>query len=156
MTNQGYSRGAVVAGAVFVVIGAVFLLEEVGVLDIDLGYLLPVLLIALGVAVLLSGRRRPPEAGPSRAPAGEPEPAWAGEHPGERDVTERPEDRTAETVWMRERVTDRPAGGTMVEEPTVTLEPRAAASREPDAPHGGEPGAITPEEEEQADRERAD
>jgi hypothetical protein len=55
------NRAALVAGVFFVVAGAVFLLDRVGAFELQLRVLAPVLLIALGVAVLLGGRsRRPP------------------------------------------------------------------------------------------------
>jgi hypothetical protein len=50
-----------VAGVFFIAAGAVFLLERLGVWDVSLRVLGPVLLITLGVAIILGGRAsRPP------------------------------------------------------------------------------------------------
>ncbi|HEX9410155.1 MAG TPA: DUF5668 domain-containing protein [Actinomycetota bacterium] len=58
-----YNRSALVAGLVFVVLGVVFLLEQLDVFDLRPGYVWPVVLIAIGAAILASGirssRRRP-------------------------------------------------------------------------------------------------
>lgn len=50
-------RGAIVFGLFFVVVGVAFLLDRLDVWTIEARYLPPVLLIALGVAVLLGARR---------------------------------------------------------------------------------------------------
>lgn len=50
-------RTSIVAGIVFIVLGMLFLLERAGVLDVQPAYVWPLLLIGLGVAVLLGGRR---------------------------------------------------------------------------------------------------
>lgn len=49
----------------FIAAGAVFLLERIGVWDVSLRVLSPVLLITLGIAIILGGRasRPPPEPG---------------------------------------------------------------------------------------------
>ena len=47
-----------VAGVLFVVAGVVFLLDLLEVISISAGWLWPGLLIALGAALLVSGRRR--------------------------------------------------------------------------------------------------
>ncbi len=52
------SRRAMAFGAFFVVMGLVFLLDELQVVDLQLSYLLPLLLILAGVGVFLGGRRR--------------------------------------------------------------------------------------------------
>jgi hypothetical protein len=53
------NTGPLVAGLVFIAIGAMLMLEQLGVVDLRPGILLPVLLIALGAAVVLTaGRRR--------------------------------------------------------------------------------------------------
>jgi hypothetical protein len=50
-----------VAGVFFIAAGAVFLLERIGVWDVSLRVLSPVLLITLGIAIILGGRAsRPP------------------------------------------------------------------------------------------------
>jgi hypothetical protein len=51
------SRSHVVFGLVFLVVGAVYLLDDVGVLDVRLAVLGPVLLIVAGVALLLTSAR---------------------------------------------------------------------------------------------------
>jgi cell wall-active antibiotic response 4TMS protein YvqF len=50
-------RGAIVLGVFFVVVGLGFLLDRLDVWTIQPKYLPPLLLIALGVAVLLGARR---------------------------------------------------------------------------------------------------
>jgi len=58
-----YNRSALVAGLVFVVLGVVFLLEQLDVFYLRPGYMWPVVVIASGAAILASGirssRRRP-------------------------------------------------------------------------------------------------
>lgn len=58
MADRGLNRAALVFGAIFVVAGAAFLLEQLDVWDLKLRHLAPALLIVLGVAVLLGGTRR--------------------------------------------------------------------------------------------------
>lgn len=53
-----HSRRAMAFGTFFVVMGLVFLLDELQVVDLQLSYLLPLLLILAGVGVFLGGRRR--------------------------------------------------------------------------------------------------
>lgn len=55
---DGHKRRAMAFGALFVAMGLVFLLDELQVVDLQLSYLLPLLLILAGVGVFLSGRRR--------------------------------------------------------------------------------------------------
>jgi cell wall-active antibiotic response 4TMS protein YvqF len=50
-------RGSIVFGLFFVVVGAAFLLDRLDVWTVRARYIPPVLLIALGVAVLLGTRR---------------------------------------------------------------------------------------------------
>jgi hypothetical protein len=55
-------RVALAFGVGFVVLGVLFLLDRLDIWELKASYVLPVLLIALGVAILLGGRwRRPPE-----------------------------------------------------------------------------------------------
>ena len=56
MDEPGTNRTALVFGIFFIVVGVVFLLERLGIWDFEARYLAPLLLIALGVAVLLGGR----------------------------------------------------------------------------------------------------
>lgn len=51
-------RRGVIAGLVFVAIGVGFLLDELDVVELRLAYMLPVLLIGVGVWMLLGGTRR--------------------------------------------------------------------------------------------------
>jgi hypothetical protein len=52
---RGYNRTALIAGLIFVVLGVVFLLEQLDVFDLRAAYVWPIVLIAVGVAVLLGG-----------------------------------------------------------------------------------------------------
>jgi Domain of unknown function (DUF5668) len=52
---RSHNRSALIAGLIFVVIGVVFLLEQLDVYELRALYVWPVVLIALGVAVLLGG-----------------------------------------------------------------------------------------------------
>jgi hypothetical protein len=51
MSDPGLNRSALVAGVFFIAAGAVFLLERLGVWDVSLRVLGPVLLITLGIAI---------------------------------------------------------------------------------------------------------
>lgn len=54
-------RVALAFGVAFVVAGVLFLLDRLEAWEIDASYILPVFLIAIGVAILLGGRaERPP------------------------------------------------------------------------------------------------
>jgi hypothetical protein len=64
MADGGSNRSALVFGVFFVAAGVGFLLDRLGVWNLRARYLLPLLLVALGVAILLGGR----SAGPDRAP----------------------------------------------------------------------------------------
>jgi hypothetical protein len=52
---RSYNRTALLAGLIFVVIGVVFLLEQLDVYELRAVYVWPVVLIAVGVAVLVGG-----------------------------------------------------------------------------------------------------
>jgi cell wall-active antibiotic response 4TMS protein YvqF len=56
--ERGYDAGALGFGIFFIVVGVVFLLERLGVFELRAAVLWPVLLIALGVALLIAARRR--------------------------------------------------------------------------------------------------
>jgi len=60
MTDPALNRSALVAGVFFVAAGAVFLLERLGVWNLSLRVLGPVLLITLGIAIIVGGRRHEP------------------------------------------------------------------------------------------------
>lgn len=55
---DGHKRRAMAFGALFVAMGLVFLLDELQVVDLQLSYILPLLLILAGVGIFLGGRRR--------------------------------------------------------------------------------------------------
>jgi len=56
--DESTNRASLVAGVFFVVAGTMFMLERLGVFELELRVLAPALLIAIGVAVLLGGRGR--------------------------------------------------------------------------------------------------
>ncbi len=56
MADGGTNRSAVIFGVFFIVAGVAFLLDRLDVWDLRARYVLPLVLILLGVAILL-GRR---------------------------------------------------------------------------------------------------
>lgn len=64
---------SLISGIVFIVLGAVFLLERLSVLHVSASFVIPVLLIGIGVGVVLGSRRSHPEVpekpDPPRAPS---------------------------------------------------------------------------------------
>lgn len=54
--RRSRNRTAFALGAFFVLAGAAFLMDRLGVWDLRVRYLAPLLLIALGLAILLGGR----------------------------------------------------------------------------------------------------
>ena len=60
--GESTNRASLVAGVFFIVAGAMFLLDRLGVFELRLRVLAPALLIAIGVAVLLGGRGSRPSA----------------------------------------------------------------------------------------------
>ena len=58
--RRSYDRTSAIAGGIFVVLGAMFLLERLGLFVIAGRYVWPILLIVLGIVVLVgeSSRRR--------------------------------------------------------------------------------------------------
>ncbi len=54
---ESTNRAAIVWGVFFVLAGVAFLLDHLGVWNLRGRYLVPLLLIALGVAILVGGRR---------------------------------------------------------------------------------------------------
>jgi hypothetical protein len=56
--DRGFDTGALGFGIFFIVAGLVFLFERLGVLELRAAVLWPLLLIALGLALLVAGRRR--------------------------------------------------------------------------------------------------
>jgi hypothetical protein len=53
-----FDSGALGFGIFFVVVGVVFLLERLGVLEVRAAVVWPLLLIVLGLALLVAARRR--------------------------------------------------------------------------------------------------
>jgi Domain of unknown function (DUF5668) len=62
LTEGRANRRALAFGVFFMAMGVVFLLDQLDVLRLDLGYVLPVVLIAVGLGLLLGARRRSAEA----------------------------------------------------------------------------------------------
>lgn len=58
MDTSQIDRGALIAGALFVALGVLFLLDHYAVFDFRAIYVWPILLIGLGVAVMFGGRTR--------------------------------------------------------------------------------------------------
>jgi len=61
VNDRTYHRGSVIWGLIFVVLGVLFLLDQLDVVDLRAAYILPVVLIVIGVVFLVSGaasRRR--------------------------------------------------------------------------------------------------
>lgn len=54
MTRERLNRGGLVAGVLFVVIGAAFLLGEIGLIEMRLSLFLPIALVLAGLALLAS------------------------------------------------------------------------------------------------------
>ncbi len=62
MNARPYRRGSVIWGLIFIVLGVLFLLDQLDVIDLRAAYILPVVLIVIGATFLASGvatRRRP-------------------------------------------------------------------------------------------------
>ncbi len=68
MTFEGLNRRALLAGLVFVVLGVLFLLEDLEVLDLKAAFVLPIVLIVLGVAVLVGTVMESRRPAPGEAP----------------------------------------------------------------------------------------
>ena len=56
--DRGFDSGALGFGIFFIVVGVVFLLERLGVLEVRAAVVWPLLLIVLGLALLVAARRR--------------------------------------------------------------------------------------------------
>ncbi len=62
MDRRPVDRLALVAGLVFIIVGFVFLLERLGIVDVSPSFVVPVLLVALGIGLLIGrGREVRPE-----------------------------------------------------------------------------------------------
>jgi cell wall-active antibiotic response 4TMS protein YvqF len=55
MNGRTWHTGPVVWGLIFIVLGVLFLLEQLDVFDLRAAYILPVVLIVIGVTVLVGG-----------------------------------------------------------------------------------------------------
>ncbi len=64
MSTDGVDRSALIWGSVFTVLGAAFLLQEAGAWEVRAEFLLPFLLIAVGVVLLVSAVTDRREGGP--------------------------------------------------------------------------------------------
>jgi len=53
----GYDRKALIAGVFFIVMGVLFLLDQLDVIRLRAAYFIPIVLIVLGAAILISARR---------------------------------------------------------------------------------------------------
>jgi hypothetical protein len=53
-----FNMTALISGIVFMVLGALFLFERLGVVDVAPRYIWPIVLVAIGVAILAGGGRR--------------------------------------------------------------------------------------------------
>lgn len=60
MTENRFSMSALVFGLVFIAIGTLFLLNELDVFDLDPVYIIPILLIGLGIGIIAGNRRTRP------------------------------------------------------------------------------------------------
>jgi hypothetical protein len=52
----GYNKIALFSGAFFVVMGVLFLLEQLDVISLRAAYVVPVVVIVIGIAILLGAR----------------------------------------------------------------------------------------------------
>jgi cell wall-active antibiotic response 4TMS protein YvqF len=60
MDRSDLNLTSLIAGVTFIVLGFLFLLERLDVIDVSGRYVVPVLLIALGVGVVFGSRRGSP------------------------------------------------------------------------------------------------
>jgi hypothetical protein len=65
VAEREVDRVALALGVAFVVVGILFLLDRLDVWDLKASYLLPVVLIAIGVAILVGARSSRPPAPPT-------------------------------------------------------------------------------------------
>jgi hypothetical protein len=52
MSLEGFNRTSLISGCVFIVLGTLFLLDQLDVVRLRASYVLPVILIVIGVVVL--------------------------------------------------------------------------------------------------------
>jgi hypothetical protein len=55
MNERSFDTGKLAAGLVFIALGTLFLLDRLGALQFDAGYIWPIVLITIGLAVFLGG-----------------------------------------------------------------------------------------------------
>jgi membrane protein DedA with SNARE-associated domain len=55
MHEGAFHRSSVIWGLIFIVLGVLFLLDQLDVLNLKAAYILPVVLIVIGAVFLLSG-----------------------------------------------------------------------------------------------------
>ncbi|HEY3211514.1 MAG TPA: DUF5668 domain-containing protein [Actinomycetota bacterium] len=55
MNDRAFHRGSVIWGLIFIVLGILFLLDQLDVIDLRAAYILPVVLIVIGATFLVSG-----------------------------------------------------------------------------------------------------
>jgi hypothetical protein len=67
MTRQP-DRGALIAGALFIVAGVAFLLESLDVVSLSAGVVWPAVIIGFGLAIAFGSRHTPPDEPPSSPP----------------------------------------------------------------------------------------
>jgi hypothetical protein len=68
-------RTALIAGVIFIVLGVLFLLEQLDVLDVRSSFVAPIVLVGIGIGMLVGrgdGHREPPPPPPPPPPAPEP------------------------------------------------------------------------------------
>lgn len=55
---RDFNVTSLVAGIVFIVLGVLFLLDRLGVLTLSGQYVWPIVLVAIGIAIIFGGERR--------------------------------------------------------------------------------------------------
>jgi membrane protein DedA with SNARE-associated domain len=55
LNGRDFHHGSVIWGLIFIVLGVLFLLDQLDVFDLKAAYILPVVLIVIGVTFLVSG-----------------------------------------------------------------------------------------------------
>ena len=60
MAERSADRVGLAFGVAFIAAGVLFLLDRLDALDLRVSYVLPILLIVLGLAIVLFGRPKPP------------------------------------------------------------------------------------------------
>jgi hypothetical protein len=63
MAEGSPDRVGLAFGVAFIVAGVLFLLDRLDVLDLKVSYVIPILLIVLGLSIVILGRPKSPPAG---------------------------------------------------------------------------------------------